>query len=47
VKTKCGLWAGGQVLDAVNIEAVAAADDAGLNFIRAEGNIFTHITDGG
>ncbi len=42
-KLPCGI----QILAAANIEALAAAHAAGLDFIRAEGFAFAHVADEG
>ncbi len=47
VKEECALPAGVQVLAGANIEAMAVAHAAGLDFIRAEGFAFAHIADEG
>ncbi len=41
------LYCGIQILAGGNIEALAAAKAAGLDFIRAEGYVFSHIGDEG
>ena len=47
VKSACGLPAGVQVLAGANIEAMAVAHAAGLDFIRAEGYAYAHVADEG
>jgi membrane complex biogenesis BtpA family protein len=47
VKIECRLPTGVQVLAAANIEAMAVAHAANLDFIRAEGYAFAHIADEG
>jgi membrane complex biogenesis BtpA family protein len=47
VKTESRLPTGVQVLAAANIEAMAVAHAAGLDFIRAEGYAFAHVADEG
>lgn len=47
VKEECALPMGVQVLAGANIEAMAVAHAAGLDFIRAEGFAFAHIADEG
>ncbi len=47
VKNKTGLPVGLQILAGANKEALAAANSAGLDFIRAEGFVFAHIADEG
>jgi hypothetical protein len=47
VKVESGLPCGLQVLAGANIEALAVAHAAGLDFIRAEGFVFAHIADEG
>jgi uncharacterized protein len=47
VKAACGLPVGIQILAGANIEALAAAHAASLDFIRAEGYAFAHIADEG
>src|SRR5262249_51649136 len=47
VKSKCGLPLGIQILAGANIEALAVAHAAGLDFIRAEGYAYAHIADEG
>ena len=47
VKAESGLPVGIQSLAAANIEAMAVAHAAGLDFIRAEGYAFAHIADEG
>jgi uncharacterized protein len=47
VKTESRLPVGIQILAAANIEAMAVAHAAGLDFIRAEGYVFAHIADEG
>jgi len=47
VKRECGLPAGIQILAGANIEAMAVAHVAGLDFIRAEGYAYAHVADEG
>jgi membrane complex biogenesis BtpA family protein len=47
VKCEINLPAGVQILAAANVEAMAVACAAGLDFIRAEGYVFAHIADEG
>ncbi|HWQ35834.1 MAG TPA: BtpA/SgcQ family protein [Blastocatellia bacterium] len=47
VKVESGLPVGIQILAGANIEAMAAAHAAGLDFIRAEGYAFAHVADEG
>ena len=47
VKKLTNLPCGIQILAGANIEALAAANSAGLDFIRAEGFVFVHIADEG
>lgn len=47
VKNVSGLPVGMQILAGANKEALAAAHGAGLDFIRAEGFVFTHVADEG
>jgi membrane complex biogenesis BtpA family protein len=47
VKVESNLPVGVQVLAAANIEAMAVAHAAGLDFIRAEGYAFAHVADEG
>jgi uncharacterized protein len=47
VKIESGLPVGIQILAGANIEAMAAAHAAGLDFIRAEGYVFAHVADEG
>ena len=47
VKSECGLPMGIQILAGANIEAMAVAHAAGLDFIRAEGFAYAHIADEG
>jgi hypothetical protein len=47
VKSACGLPVGIQILAAANIEAMAVAHAAGLDFIRAEGYAYAHVADEG
>ncbi len=47
VKAESGLPVGIQILAAANIESMAVAHAAGLDFIRAEGYAFAHIADEG
>lgn len=47
VKRVSGLPVGMQILAGANREALAAAHAAGLDFIRAEGFVFSHVADEG
>ena len=47
VKQASGLPCGVQVLAGANLEAMAVAHSAGLDFIRAEGFAFAHVADEG
>ena len=47
VKNATGLHCGIQILAGANQEALAAAQAAGLDFIRAEGFVFAHVADEG
>ena len=47
VKAACGLPLGVQILAGANIEAMAVAHAAGLDFIRAEGYAYAHVADEG
>src|SRR5678815_3338793 len=47
VKVECGLPVGIQILAGANIEAMAVAHAAGLDFIRAEGFAYAHVADEG
>jgi len=47
VKSECGLPVGIQILAGANIEAMAAAHAADLDFIRAEGYAYAHVADEG
>ena len=47
VKAEGGLPVGVQVLAGANLEAMAVAHAAGLDFIRAEGYAFAHVADEG
>ena len=47
VKPECGLPVGIQILAGANIEAMAVAHAAGLDFIRAEGYAYAHVADEG
>lgn len=47
VKLTSGLPCGVQVLAGANLEAMAVAHAAGLDFIRAEGFAFAHVADEG
>ncbi len=47
IKNKTGLPVGIQILAGANKEALAAANSAGLDFIRAEGFVFAHVADEG
>jgi membrane complex biogenesis BtpA family protein len=47
VKSECKLPVGIQILAGANIEAMAVAHAAGLDFIRAEGYAYAHVADEG
>jgi len=47
VKNECQLPVGIQILAGANIEALAVAHAAGLDFIRAEGFAYAHVADEG
>jgi len=47
VKSECRLSVGIQILAGANIEAMAVAHAAGLDFIRAEGFAYAHVADEG
>lgn len=47
VKRECGLPLGVQILAGANIEAMAVAHAADLDFIRAEGYAYAHVADEG
>ncbi|HKQ53929.1 MAG TPA: BtpA/SgcQ family protein [Pyrinomonadaceae bacterium] len=47
VKRRGGLPTGVQVLAGANLEAMAVAHAAGLDYIRAEGFVFAHVADEG
>lgn len=47
IKTRTKLPVGIQILAGANKQALAAAKSAGLDFIRAEGFVFSHIADEG
>jgi membrane complex biogenesis BtpA family protein len=47
VKAACRLPVGVQILAGANIEAMAVAHAAGLDFIRAEGYAYAHVADEG
>lgn len=47
VKTESGLPTGIQILAGANLEAMAVAHTAGLDFIRAESYAFAHVADEG
>ena len=47
VKAACDLPVGIQILAGANIEAMAVAHTAGLDFIRAEGYAYAHVADEG
>ena len=47
VKNACQLPVGIQILAGANIEAMAVAHAAGLDFIRAEGFAYAHVADEG
>ncbi len=47
VKSESGLLVGIQILAGANVEAMAVAHAAGLDFIRAEGYAYAHVADEG
>jgi uncharacterized protein len=47
VKAQCGLPVGIQILAGANLEAMAVAHAADLDFIRAEGYAYAHVADEG
>jgi membrane complex biogenesis BtpA family protein len=47
VKAECGFPVGVQILAGANIEAMAVAHAAGLDFIRAESYAYAHVADEG
>ncbi len=47
VKNVTGLRCGIQILAGANLEALAVAQAAGLDFVRVEGFVFAHIADEG
>jgi len=47
IKNSAGLQCGIQILAGANKQALAAANSAGLDFIRAEGFVFAHVADEG
>jgi membrane complex biogenesis BtpA family protein len=47
VKSESGLPVGIQILAGANVEAMAVAHAAGLDFIRAEGYAYAHVADEG
>lgn len=47
IKNSTGMICGIQILAAANKEALAAAHASGLDFIRSEGFVYTHIADEG
>jgi len=47
IKSKTSLPVGIQILAGANKQALAAANSAGLDFIRAEGFVFGHLADEG
>src|SRR5215470_4032191 len=47
VKHECDLPVGIQILAGANVEALAVAHAAGLDFIRAEGYAYAHVADEG
>lgn len=47
IKRECELPVGIQILAGANIEAMAVAHAAGLDFIRAEGYAYAHVADEG
>jgi uncharacterized protein len=47
VKSECSLPVGVQILAGANVEAMAVAHAAGLDFIRAEAYAYAHVADEG
>jgi len=47
IKQKTDLKCGIQILAGANMQALAAANSAGIDFIRAESYVFSHIADEG
>lgn len=47
IKQKTKLTCGIQILAAANVQAIAVAYSAGMDFIRAEGFVFGHLADEG
>lgn len=47
VKAECALPVGIQILAGANVEAIAVAHSANLDFIRAEGYAYAHVADEG
>jgi membrane complex biogenesis BtpA family protein len=47
IKRSTNLFCGIQILASANIEAIAVANSANLDFIRAEGFVFAHVADEG
>lgn len=47
IKRQTSLKCGIQILAGANMQAMAAAHSAGIDFIRAEGYVFSHIADEG
>ncbi|HEV2835165.1 MAG TPA: BtpA/SgcQ family protein [Pyrinomonadaceae bacterium] len=47
VKNECRMPVGIQILAGANIEAMAVAHAAGLDFVRAEGYAYAHVADEG
>ena len=47
VKSECGLPVGIQILAGANLEAMAVAHAADIDFIRAEGYAYAHVADEG
>ncbi len=47
IKKLAGINCGIQILAGANIDALAAANSAGADFIRAEGFVFAHVADEG
>lgn len=47
VKNATGLPCGVQILAGANLEALAVAQAAGLDFVRVEGFVFAHVADEG
>jgi len=47
IKKRTNLFSGIQILASANMEAIAVANAANLDFIRAEGFVFAHVADEG